>query len=144
MELSSLDFYSEDIDFVLPQEDHVSSWIQKTARQYDCLIENVSIVFCSDSYLLNLNQQHLNHDYYTDILTFPFHEPGTKWLMGDIFISIDRVRENAVTTKNSFSNELHRVIIHGILHLIGFNDQSEEEESKMRLLEDAALLTRDF
>ena len=144
MELSSLDFYSEDIDFVLPQEDHVSSWIQKTARQYDCLIENVSIVFCSDSYLLDLNQQHLNHDYYTDILTFPFHEPGTKWLMGDIFISIDRVRENAVTTKNSFSNELHRVIIHGILHLIGFNDQSEEEESKMRLLEDAALLTRDF
>ena len=144
MDYSSLDFYSEDIEFLLPNEDNISSWVNKVTEKHTCKIENVSIIFCSDEFLLDLNQQHLHHDFYTDILTFPFHEKGTKWLMGDIFISIDRVRENAVTLKTGFVNELHTVIIHGILHLIGFNDESEEEEREMRMREDEALALRDF
>ena len=144
MDSSPIEFFSEDCVFSLPLQNLVSVWMQDTAKQYGCMLENISIIFCSDAYLLALNQEHLQHDFYTDILTFPIHEPGSKWLKGDIFISIDRVKENAQTLDVSFSDELHRVIIHGVFHLIGFDDQKEEEEAQMRLLEDGALQLRGF
>ena len=90
----------------------------------------LNIIFCSDRYLLLLNKQHLNHDYFTDIITFPFVDE--KIISGDLFISLDRVSENAETQKVSKQKELARVVIHGILHLCGYNDKQEEEVAMMR------------
>ena len=90
----------------------------------------LTVVFCSDPYLLNLNKQHLNHDYYTDIITFSYVEGDV--ISGDLFISIDRVSENAVQEGVTKSNELSRVLIHGLLHLCGYNDKEEEEIKVIR------------
>ena len=83
-------------------------------------------MFCSDDYLLEINKKHLNHDYYTDIITFDYSE---KKISGDLLISIDRVKENAKTFSVSFIHELNRVVIHGVLHLCGYNDKTEEEKA---------------
>ncbi len=102
----------------------------------------VSVVFCSDDYLLSLNKKYLNHDYFTDIITFSYNEEGL--ISGDLFISIDRAKENAEKNKDSFSNELSRLVIHGMLHLCGFNDKSQEEIKTMRLKEEEYLKTFGF
>ena len=102
----------------------------------------VSVVFCSDDYLLSLNKKYLNHDYFTDIITFSYNEDGL--ISGDLFISIDRAKENAEKNKASFSNELSRLVIHGMLHLCGFNDKSQEEIKTMRLKEEEYLKTFGF
>jgi rRNA maturation RNase YbeY len=102
----------------------------------------VSVVFCSDDYLLSLNKKYLNHDYFTDIITFSYNEEGL--ISGDLFISIDRAKENAEKNKASFSNELSRLVIHGMLHLCGFNDKSQEEIKTMRLKEEEYLKTFGF
>lgn len=96
----------------------------------------INYVFCSDEELLEINREHLNHNYYTDIITFDLSEKGTGALVSDIYISVDRVRDNAVDHKVSFRSELHRVIFHGILHLLGHRDKSEREEEEMREMED--------
>ena len=101
------------------------------------LVGDINIIFCSDDYLYEMNKIYLNHDYYTDVITFPYNI-GNK-IEGDIFISIDRVKDNAQIYSTTFDNELSRVIIHGILHLIGFNDKSEEEQKQMREQEDICL-----
>jgi rRNA maturation RNase YbeY len=97
----------------------------------------VNYIFCSDRYLLKINQTFLKHDYYTDIISFDL-SPG-KMTQGEIFISIDRVRENAANFESSFKEELHRVIFHGALHLCGLNDKTENEKSKMRRMEEKYL-----
>ena len=97
-------------------------------------IGDVSIVFCSDSYLLTINQDHLQHDYYTDIITFDYCEGPI--VNGELYISIDRVKDNAKTHKQLFYNELHRVIVHGVLHLVGHKDKTPADQSTMRQLED--------
>ena len=102
----------------------------------------ISIVFCSDEYLLDVNKQYLNHDYYTDIVTFDYGEDSV--ISGDLFISIDRVRENAVTFDTTFQRELFRVVFHGILHLIGYNDKTDKEKKVMRSKEDFYLKGVDF
>jgi len=91
---------------------------------------DIAVIFCSDSYLLSINKQHLNHDYYTDIITFSYVEEGV--ISGDLFISIDRVSENARKEQVSKTNELSRVIIHGLLHLCGYNDKEDDEIKVMR------------
>jgi rRNA maturation RNase YbeY len=137
-----LSFEIHEIDFILEQEDAVDSWILLVLSRHGVEVQGITYIFCSDDYLLELNREHLDHDYYTDILTFPLSEPGEP-LVADIFISIDRVQENAAEFGTSFRDELHRVMIHGVLHLAGFDDHGEEE-ARMREREDAALRLRDF
>ena len=92
--------------------------------------QELSIIFCSDEYLIDINKRHLNHDYYTDIITFNYNIE--KNLNGDLFISVDRVKDNASAFNENFNMELFRVIIHGILHLCGFNDKTTKEQKEMR------------
>lgn len=92
---------------------------------------SLSFVFCSDKEVLKINQTYLNHDYYTDIITFDLSEFKSKSIEGEIYISVDRVKENAQTYKNSLSTELHRIIFHGVLHLCGFNDKTQKEKKRM-------------
>nr|MBP9083360.1 rRNA maturation RNase YbeY [Bacteroidia bacterium] len=106
-------------------------------------IETINYIFCSDKFLRKINKQFLNHDYFTDIITFP-HEQFTAHIGGDIYISLDRVRENAEEFNQSFTNELHRVMAHGVLHLCGYGDKSEAEEKLMRKMEEKWLKARNF
>tara|TARA_B100000575_G_C22963704_1_gene556613 strand:+ start:146 stop:559 length:414 start_codon:yes stop_codon:yes gene_type:complete len=99
----------------------------------------LSLVFCSDDYLLEINKKHLNHDYYTDIITFDYSEENK--ISGDLLISIDRVKENAKNFSVSFRQELNRVVIHGVLHLCGYKDKTEKEKNQMRNLENKYLKT---
>jgi len=97
---------------------------------------DISYIFCSDDYLLNINKEFLNHDYYTDIITFDLSDKISSSKIGEIYISIDRVRENAKLYKLAFTKELHRVIFHGILHLCGYKDKSAQEKNIIRAKED--------
>ena len=97
----------------------------------------LSVIFCSDDYLLSLNKMYLNHDYFTDIITFSYNEEGI--VSGDLFISVDRTKENAEKNNVSISNELARLVIHGMLHLCGFNDKSQEEINVIRNKEEEYL-----
>lgn len=98
----------------------------------------VNVIFCSDSYLLKMNQKFLGHDYFTDVITFDYSEGSD--VSGDVFVSVDSVRKNAEIFNQTFDRELHRVIVHGILHILGFDDATETQISTMRCLEDEALL----
>ncbi len=103
---------------------------------------DLTVVFCSDTFLLNINIKYLNHNYYTDIVTFNYVE-GHR-ISGDLFISVDRVKENAVAFNTTMNTELYRVIFHGVLHLIGYNDKTTEEKKVMRKMEDLYLSEVDF
>lgn len=129
--------YFYETDFELSDENYITSWIQKVVELHQGSITEINYIFCDDEYLLEINKQYLDHDYYTDIITFD-NSVGKK-LESDIFISIDRVGDNAKELSIEFKQELHRVIIHGILHLLGYKDKSPEEEKQMRKLEDEAL-----
>jgi probable rRNA maturation factor len=139
-----IQFFSEEIDFSLKKSAELSLWISGIASQFGAEIEGLSYIFCSDDYLLSLNQQYLGHDYYTDILTFPYSPAGSPKLLSDIYISVDRVQENAQSLQTAFEDELHRVMIHGVLHLLGYEDHGLENEQKMRQLEEEALAKRNF
>jgi probable rRNA maturation factor len=117
-----------------------SKWVNAVAKIFKKEVENIQYVFCTDEELLAINKQFLNHDYYTDIITFDYSQ--AKNVAGDIYISIDRIAENAKKNKVDFSNEFHRVLIHGVLHLCGLKDKSSGESKKMRLNEDKALKMR--
>ena len=114
------------------------SWLDVVCRRHDNVLGDVSLIFCSDKYLLDMNCKHLNHDYYTDIITFDYTTEEA--VSGDLFISIDRVLENASDLSVDFRTELNRVVVHGVLHLLGFGDKHPEEAKRMRKLEDQALL----
>ena len=131
---STLNFFSEEIEFSLDDEHKTSEWIHNTILSEGKLPGDINYIFCSDNYLYKMNVEHLQHDTYTDIITFNYCEAGV--ISSDIFISIERVRENAIFFKSSFSKELHRVIIHGILHLVGYDDKNEEDRITMRAKED--------
>jgi rRNA maturation RNase YbeY len=111
----------------------LKNWIQEVISLNKHQTGHLSFVFCTDDYLLEVNKKFLNHDYYTDIITFDYSESNT--VSGDLIISIDRVKENALTHQCSFNLELNRVIIHGVLHLLGFSDKTDDQISKMRELE---------
>jgi probable rRNA maturation factor len=102
-------------------------------------LKSLDIIFCSDHYILSLNRKFLSHDFYTDILSFPLSD-GNDPLVAEIYISVDRVRENAKTAKTSFKEEIHRVIFHGVLHFCGYKDKSPGEIKKMRMKENQLLL----
>ena len=112
-------------------------WIKTVAEKYDKKIGEIAYIFCDDAKILEVNKTYLQHDYFTDIITFDYCEGAV--LNGDIFISLDTVRANAQEFGVTFENELHRILIHGILHLSGLNDESEEEEKAMRDAENSAL-----
>jgi len=112
-------------------------WIKSIAQTHNKKIGEIAYIFCSDDCILKINNEYLQHDYYTDIITFDYSEKNT--ISGDIFISIDTVKSNAEKFGESFEKELHRVIIHGILHLCGQNDQTPDERTEMTRKEDFAL-----
>ena len=136
-EESSISFQTEAIEFELSAPGAISEWIKTVIEREGCNLTKVCYIFCSDEYLYNLNQEYLNHDTYTDIITFPYTE--LPLIEGDIFISVDRVKENARKFGVPFEQELFRVMIHGILHLCGYRDKSPEEKVLMRKKEDEAL-----
>ncbi|MEM8939038.1 MAG: rRNA maturation RNase YbeY [Bacteroidota bacterium] len=134
----SIYFFQEDIYFVPENSEQLKYWIIQIATDHHHLIRNLNYIFCSDQYLLNINKKYLNHEYFTDVITFN-HSTRNKMIEGDIFISIDRVKENSNTLKTSFQQELYRVIIHGLLHLIGYDDKNDLDKKQMRKKEDACL-----
>ncbi len=135
-------YYSEDSAFQLKNKLSVRRWLKFVAESEIRKIGNVSIIFCSDNYILDINLKYLQHDYFTDIITFNYNEGD--YISGDLFISVDSVKENSVMYGTEFIDELHRVIVHGILHLIGYDDHSEEDQKLMRSKEDYYLAQRDF
>ncbi len=132
-------FFSEDIQFELTDQPRFIEWIQEVVESFKQSILDVNYIYCSDKYLLDINKEYLDHDYFTDIITFDNREDKTQPLEADIFISIDRVRENADLLNQSFTIELARVMIHGIHHLLGQGDKTEAEKAEMRKREEASL-----
>ena len=133
-----IEFVSHEIDFILPQQESVRSWLLFFLKEKQCPLDSITYIFLSDDSLLKINQEHLQHDYYTDIITFPYHNPGEP-VFSDIYISLDRVKENAQLRGLDLYEELHRVMVHGILHLLGYDDHTEEDVLAMRSAEDRAL-----
>ena len=129
--------YAFQTDFQLTHPDLHSGWLKDVALSEGCEIDGLQYVFVSDDELYEMNVKYLNHNTLTDIITFDYSENRT--LNGDLFISIDRVRDNAVTFNASFDLELRRVMVHGLLHLAGYGDKSPEDEQLMRRKEDEKL-----
>ena len=135
-------YYFEDTDFRLKAKTRIKYWLKLVAESEVYRLGNVSVIFCSDNYILDINQRFLQHDYFTDIITFDYSE-GNR-ISGDLFISVDSVRENSLEYGTEFEDELHRVIVHGILHLIGYDDHTEEDVSVMRAKENYYLSLYDL
>lgn len=125
---AEINFFSEEIDFQLAEQAAIRAWIERAVAEEKSSLTEVSYIFCSDEYLHQMNVDYLQHDTLTDIITFPYSKKAVE---GDIFISIDRVRENAATYGVAFQHELQRVMIHGILHLLGYKDKTEADQAKM-------------
>jgi len=130
-------FDYEDVSDLKLDTESITVWINKIITLYNGISGEISFLFCSDDYILKANREYLNHDYFTDIITFDYCEENI--VNGDILISIDTVLSNSKEYNTSFYEELNRVIIHGILHLLGFKDKTEEEDLEMHRLEDEAL-----
>ena len=133
-------YFTEDIHFVFSKKTQVRRWLCAVADSEQRKLGDVNIIFCSDPYLLEINMKYLQHDYYTDIITFDYCEGKT--LSGDLFISIDSVRDNAEHFGVRFEDELDRVIVHGLLHLVGYDDHTPEDITEMRSKENYYLLKR--
>ena len=134
---SPISFFSEDIAFEPQHTDQIVPWIEHTIEKYAGNLSFINFIFCSDDYLHELNVSYLDHDTLTDIITLPYTTPPH--IEGDVFISIERVRDNADTFKVSFEDELLRVIIHGVLHLCGFKDKTPTEKEEMDQKENEAI-----
>ena len=139
--MPAIHFFSQDIDFKLSQPRKTRTWIKEVVQKERKSLATLNYIFCSDAYLLTINEQYLNHKTLTDIITFDNSEEDSV-VEGDIFISIDRVRENSWRLKTDFEEELHRVLIHGVLHLSGYADKTTSQKSDMRKKEDAYLSLR--
>ena len=135
-----IQFVEENVKFPLPNKNLTKKWIKLVIEASQKKVGDICIIFCDDEYLLNINRQYLNHDYYTDIITFDYCE-GDR-LSGDLFISLDTIHTNAEQFGTSYEDELHRVIIHGILHLCGINDKGPGEREIMEGAENKALSIR--
>jgi len=130
----------ETIDIPFPKSlkrREATDWIKKVATQYQKKAGDIVCVFCSDAEILRINNQYLKHDYYTDIITFDYSDGDV--LSGDLFISLDTIKSNAEKYETNYTEELYRVIIHGVLHLCGFNDKTSEDVKCMRQKEDESL-----
>lgn len=133
-------YYTQDTSFVFKGKRLTSRWLKTVAEGEGKQLGDISIIFCSDNYLLDVNKKYLQHNYYTDIITFDYCE-GNR-LSGDLFISVDSVRLNAAEYGTSFEDELNRVIVHGILHLMGYDDHTDDDITQMRAKENASLQLR--
>lgn len=133
-------YFSEQIDFVLRGRMWRRRWLSAVASDEGRIIGDVSIIFCSDDYIIDVNRKYLGHDYFTDIITFDYCS-GNK-ISGDLFISIDTVKDNSGFYQTDFEDELDRVMVHGILHLAGYGDFTDEEKKIMREKEDFYLSKR--
>jgi len=130
-------FFYEEIEFKLPNPVKIKKWLNLSAKKEKKAIRDISYIFCSDAFLLELNKKYLNHDTLTDIITFD--ESSEKTISGEIYISIDRVAENAYAYKCDFLIEVRRIMIHGVLHLCGYSDKRKSEKKRMRKKEDTYL-----
>ena len=141
--MPAINFFEEDTTFKPKQKTQLRQWIRDTVIAEGFKLKELNYIFCSDAYLLQINQQYLDHDTFTDIVTFDNSEVEGD-IVGDIFISIDRIRENGAKFKTGETDELHRVIIHGALHLLGYTDKSVVTKQKMTQKEDEYLAKRNF
>ena len=132
-----VNFFFEDIDEFETKKLDVEKNIEKLVTNENRILGDVNYILCSDAYLLDINRQYLNHDYYTDVISFDYCEENV--ISGDIFISVDTVADNAKEYGTTFENELERVMIHGVLHFVGYNDKSDEESKTMRAKENQYL-----
>lgn len=124
-------YFFEDVKFSFKGRRENNAWLKAVAESEVKRLGSINIIFCSDNYILDVNRRYLNHDYFTDIITFDYCEGNV--ISGDLFISIDTVRDNAEFYKaDSFDNELQRVMVHGVLHLIGYDDHTPEDQALMR------------
>lgn len=131
-------FFSEGVDFQIKQKKIVKSWIMSIVESESFHVKQIVFVFCRDSYLLEVNKKFLSHDYYTDVITFEYSSPLAKTLIeSDIYISLDRVLDNGNVFGLGFTEELYRVMSHGVLHLLGYKDKDEKDLKKMRNKETA-------
>lgn len=131
-ESSKVQFHFLTSSFTLKDRNNLKTYLIKVFRQNGRQLDTLNYIFCTDEYLLSINQQFLKHDYFTDIITFDLSESDSKKTIGEIYISIDRVRENALNLKTSLKEELHRVIFHGVLHLCGYKDKTQKDVIEMR------------
>ena len=125
-----ISYFFEDTDFIFKGKALNNRWLKIVAESEIRRLGQISIIFCSDNYILDINQRYLQHDYFTDIITFDYCEDDR--LSGDLFISVDSVRENAIEYGTSFNDELNRVMVHGIVQLIGYDDHNDEDIKQMR------------
>ena len=132
---SRIQFFSEDINFIFKNKIQTRNWLAKVIEKENKGLLNINYIFCSDEFLLELNKKYLNHSTLTDILTFPDDSVNGK-ISGDIYISIERIRENSEKYTHPFDKELHRVMVHGVLHLLGYKDKTKNEKETMTLKED--------
>ena len=133
-------YFTEDIDFAFKGKSVHNAWLKAVSEEEGRRLGQISVIFCSDPYLLEINRKYLGHDYYTDIITFDYSEGDT--ISGDLFISVDTVRSNAEYYSADFKDELDRVIVHGVLHLIGYDDHTDEQTAEMRARENHYLERR--
>ncbi|POY37151.1 rRNA maturation RNase YbeY [Solitalea longa] len=139
----AVNFFNEDIDIKLKDKSKLKTWIKNTIEEEGFKLKDINYVLCSDAYLLTINQQYLNHNTYTDIVTFDNSEKEDQ-IVGDIFISAERTQENAEKFNVSPATELHRVMIHGVLHLCGYYDKKPEDKALMTEKENYYLAKRIF
>ena len=137
-----ISYFFEDTDFQFKKKTLNNKWLKLVAESEIRRVGQINIIFCSNNYILDVNQQFLQHDYFTDIITFDYCEGDV--LSGDLFISVDTVRDNAIEYGTEFEDELNRVIVHGVLHLIGYDDHCDEDITQMRKKEDYYLSLRDL
>ncbi|MDD4727177.1 MAG: rRNA maturation RNase YbeY [Dysgonamonadaceae bacterium] len=135
--MESIGFEAEGVDIPKINQKKISSWIKDISKVHNKNVGEISYLFCDDKKILEFNQKYLNHDFYTDIITFDYSEGDI--ISGDIIISLQTVESNSQIFKTDYMEELHRVIIHGILHLCGLNDTTPEEEKMMQIAENKAL-----
>ena len=136
---TNINFFTESISYVLRDKTGVRKWLERCARIEKKKIGTLNYIFCSDRYLRNINRKFLNHDYNTDIITFPGSLPGEEFLSGEMYISIERVRDNAGQYGVTMRPELCRVMVHGLLHLCGYDDKTVKGREEMRKREDTCL-----
>jgi len=140
--MSSVSIQTHGLSYTVRDKRRLYDWIQRVARREGKTTGEITIILCPDEFLLEMNKDYLQHDYFTDIITFDYSEGNT--IAGELYISLDRVKENAGSYKVAFRDELHRVIIHGILHLCGYGDKTKKQQETMRNKEDSALKLRRF
>jgi len=140
--MAPVHFHCEHPDYHFDHQDELRNWIIQTCKEENATIDRLDFIFCTDEDLLEINLNYLNHNYLTDVITFPYSEGDT--IAGDIFISVDRVKENAQDLDLKWFDELCRVIIHGVLHLCGYTDKESHQQAEMRKKEDYYLSLRSF